>query len=90
MKHFRQINTFGGHTVASAVALRAIQVVEDENLPENANKVGTYMMQQLQQTLADHPYAGEIRGKGMIMGIELVEDRKRRCRWPTTKSWPCW
>jgi len=78
MQHFRQINTFGGHPVASAVALRAIQVVEDENLPENANKVGTYMMQQLQQTLADHPYAGEIRGKGMIMGIELVEDRETK------------
>jgi adenosylmethionine-8-amino-7-oxononanoate aminotransferase len=78
MQHFRQINTFGGHPVASAVALRAIQVVEDENLPENANKVGTYMMQQLQQTLADHPFAGEIRGKGMIMGIELVEDRETK------------
>jgi adenosylmethionine-8-amino-7-oxononanoate aminotransferase len=78
MQHFRQINTFGGHPVASAVALRAIQVVEDENLPENANKVGTYMMQQLQQTLADHPYVGEIRGKGMIMGVELVEDRETK------------
>ena len=78
MQHFRQINTFGGHPVASAVALRAIQIVEDERLPENAAKVGSYMLQQFQQTLADHPYAGEIRGKGMIMGIELVEDRETR------------
>jgi adenosylmethionine-8-amino-7-oxononanoate aminotransferase len=75
MQHFRQINTFGGHPVASAVALRAIQIVEDERLPENAAKVGSYMLRQFQQALADHPYAGEIRGKGMIMGIELVEDR---------------
>ena len=78
MQHFRQINTFGGHPVASAVALRAIQIVEDEHLPENANKVGTYMRQQLQQSLADHPYAGEVRGKGMIMGIELVGDRQTK------------
>ena len=78
MQHFRQINTFGGHPVASAVALRAIQIVEDERLPENAAKVGSYMLRQFQQTLADHPYAGEIRGKGMIMGIELVEDRETR------------
>jgi adenosylmethionine-8-amino-7-oxononanoate aminotransferase len=78
MRHFRQINTFGGHPVASAVALKAIQIVEDEKLPENANKVGTYMLRQFQQSLADHPYAGEVRGKGMIMGIELVEDRKTK------------
>jgi adenosylmethionine-8-amino-7-oxononanoate aminotransferase len=75
MQHFRQINTYGGHPVASAVALRAIQIVEDERLDENARKVGAYMLDQLRQSLAEHPFAGEIRGKGMIMGIELVEDR---------------
>ncbi|MDH4104743.1 MAG: aminotransferase [Gammaproteobacteria bacterium] len=78
MQHFRQINTFGGHPVASAVALRAIQIVEDEGLADNAAKVGSYMQQQFQQALADHPYAGEIRGKGMIMGLELVEDRETK------------
>ena len=78
MQHFRQINTYGGHPVASAVALKAIQIVEDERLDENASKVGTYMMDQLQQSLGDHPYVGEIRGKGMIMGIELVEDRETK------------
>ncbi|MFC1605534.1 aminotransferase class III-fold pyridoxal phosphate-dependent enzyme, partial [Pseudomonadota bacterium] len=78
MQHFRQINTYGGHPVASAVALKAIQIVEDEKLADNASKVGGYMLQQLQEALADHPYAGEIRGKGMIMGIELVEDRETK------------
>jgi len=78
MQHFRQINTFGGHPVASAVALRAIQIVEEERLAENADQVGGYMLRQFQQALADHPYAGEIRGKGMIMGIELVEDRETK------------
>ena len=78
MQHFRQINTFGGHPVASAVALRAIQIVEEERLADNADRVGSYMLQQFRQSLADHPYAGEIRGKGMIMGIELVEDRETK------------
>ncbi len=78
MQHFRQINTYGGHPVASAVALKAIQIVEDEKLADNASKVGGYMLRQLQEALADHPYAGEIRGKGMIMGIELVEDRETK------------
>lgn len=78
MQHFRQINTYGGHPVASAVALKAIQIVEDERLDENASKVGAYMMDQLQQSLGDHPLVGEIRGKGMIMGIELVEDRETK------------
>ena len=73
--HFRQVNTFGGHPVSSAVALKAIQIVEDEGLVENSRDVGAYMMNQLKQNLADHPFAGEIRGKGLLMGIELVEDR---------------
>jgi len=78
MKHFRQINTFGGHPVASAVALKAIQIVEEEKLAENADTVGTYMRHKFMELLADHPYVGEIRGKGMIMGIELVADRKTK------------
>lgn len=78
MNHFRQINTYGGHPVASAVALKAIQIVEDEQLAENARVVGTYMIDQFRQTLDAHPFVGDIRGKGMIMGIELVEDRESK------------
>lgn len=74
-RHFRQVNTYGGHPVASAVALKAIQIVEDEALADNASKVGGYLRQQLSDRLAEHPYIGEVRGKGMIMGVELVEDR---------------
>lgn len=76
--HFRQINTYGGHPVASAVALKAIRIVEDENLADNARDVGAYMKNQLEEVLANHPYSGEIRGKGMIIGVELVEDRETK------------
>ncbi|MBT8079288.1 MAG: aminotransferase class III-fold pyridoxal phosphate-dependent enzyme [Gammaproteobacteria bacterium] len=74
-KHFRQINTYGGHPVSSAVAIAAIEIVEREDLASNAREVGGYMINELSRVLADHPFAGEVRGKGMIMGIELVENR---------------
>ncbi len=77
-RHFRQVNTYGGHPVASAVALKAIQIVEDEALADNAAQVGNYLRQQLADALAEHPYVGEVRGKGMIMGVELVEDRESK------------
>jgi len=76
--HFRQINTFGGHPVASAVALKAIQIVEEEGLVDNAAKVGSYLLQQLQESLGEHPFVGEIRGKGLLIGIELVESRESK------------
>jgi taurine-pyruvate aminotransferase len=75
LQHFRQVNTYGGHPVAAAVSLKAIQIVEDEGLVENANTVGEYTRTQLRALLADHPFVGEVRGKGMLTGVELVQDR---------------
>ena len=83
--HFRQVNTFGGHPVSSAVALKAIQIVEDENLVENSRKVGAYLKSKFESLLADHPFVGEIRGKGMILGIELVQDRNTKVPLPDAK-----
>jgi adenosylmethionine-8-amino-7-oxononanoate aminotransferase len=83
--HFRQVNTFGGHPVSSAVAMKAIQIVEDENLPENARKMGDYILAQLKEKIGDHPYAGEVRGKGLLIGVELVEDRQTKVPLPDPK-----
>ena len=80
--HFRQINTYGGHPVVSAVTLKVIEMVEEERLVDNAAKVGAYLMEQLQGSLADHPFVGEIRGKGLLIGIELVEDRETKVPLP--------
>ena len=77
-EHFRQINTYGGHPVASAVALKVIQTVEEEGLVDNAAKVGAYLMRQLKESFSDHPFVGEIRGKGLLIGLELVEDRETK------------
>ena len=77
-RHFRQINTFGGHPVASAVALEAISIVERENLTENARDVGNYLRANLVEQIGDHPFVGEIRGLGMLTGVELVSDRETK------------
>jgi adenosylmethionine-8-amino-7-oxononanoate aminotransferase len=82
LQHFRQVNTYGGHPVAAAVSLKAIQIVEDEGLVENARKVGEYTRTQIRKLLSDHPFVGEVRGKGMLTGVELVQDRQTKVPLP--------
>ncbi|MDH4059419.1 MAG: aminotransferase [Aquincola sp.] len=82
MQHFRQVNTYGGHPVAAAVSLKAIQIVEEERLAENASQVGEYTRIQIRQLLGDHPYVGEVRGIGMLTGVELVQDRQTKVPLP--------
>lgn len=78
LNHFRQINTYGGHPVATAVGRRNIQILEEENLPENARKMGEYTLNLLREALGAHPWVGDIRGKGLLMGVELVADRETK------------
>ena len=67
--------TYSGHPVAAAAALANIDIIEGEGLVENAAEVGAYLQVSLRDALGDHPHVGEIRGLGLIAGIELVEDR---------------
>ena len=77
LKHFRHVNTYGGHPVATAVALKNIEIIEEEGLVENAAKMGAYMREQLDE-LTEHPFVGEVRTKGLLMGVELVRDKKTK------------
>ena len=77
LHHFRHINTYGGHPVATAVALRNIEILERENLIEKAAKTGEAMLSRL-RGLEDHPNVGEVRGRGLLIGIELVESKKTK------------
>ena len=77
LKHFRHVNTYGGHPVATAVSLKNIEIVQRENLADNAAKMEAYIKGRLNE-FADHPYVGEIRGKGLLLGIELFQTKKRR------------
>jgi 4-aminobutyrate--pyruvate transaminase len=71
--------TYSGHPVACAVALRNIQIIEDEDLPANAGAVGTYLLDRLQE-LAPHQNVGEVRGKGMMMIVEIVADKGSKAK----------
>ncbi|MBE7382039.1 MAG: aminotransferase class III-fold pyridoxal phosphate-dependent enzyme [Leptolyngbya sp. SIO1E4] len=72
--HFRHITTYGGTPVCSAVALRNIEILERENLPERAAEMGEYLLEKLRRLL-NHPNVGDVRGKGLLLGVELVQDK---------------
>ncbi len=74
-RHLRHVNTFGGHPVAAAVALANIDVIESENLVERSQTSGQKLLKGLQDALMDQPNVGDIRGMGLLVGIELVKDR---------------
>ena len=73
-RHFRHVNTYGGHPVATAVALRNLEIVESEQLVERVSVLGKSVLSKIQQKLAGHPNVGEVRGKGLLIGVELVTD----------------
>lgn len=69
---FNQLSTYGGHPVACAVALANLAVIEDDGLIENAARVGASLLAGLRELAAEHPIVGEVRGKGLLCGIELA------------------
>jgi taurine-pyruvate aminotransferase len=69
-----QVNTYGGHPVAAAVALRNIEIMEAESLTERAAEMGKYLRDGL-TSLMRHKVVGDVRGKGLLLGVELVKDR---------------
>ncbi|MEM1216636.1 MAG: aminotransferase class III-fold pyridoxal phosphate-dependent enzyme [Bacteroidota bacterium] len=71
-------NTFGGNPVSCAIGRAVLRVIEQENLQENALRVGQYLQRALGQLQAECPIIGDVRGLGLFLGIELVSDRQTR------------
>jgi 4-aminobutyrate aminotransferase len=69
------ISTFGGNPVTSVAARATIQVIEEENLLENSRVVGSYFRQKLEGLKEKHALIGDVRGMGLMQGLELVKDR---------------
>jgi putrescine---pyruvate transaminase len=67
--------TYSGHPVGCALALRTLQIIEEENLVAEAARKGAYLMDVLRARLGDHPHVGEIRGKGLMCAVEFVKRR---------------
>ncbi|MBR9868864.1 MAG: aspartate aminotransferase family protein [Oceanospirillales bacterium] len=70
--------TYSGHPVACAAALASLKIVQDEDLPGNAAVQGADLLTKLQSSLGDFPSVGEVRGKGLMVAIDLVTDKKSR------------
>jgi 4-aminobutyrate aminotransferase len=67
-------NTYGGNPLCMAAALTTLRLVED-GMIENAARMGEYFRQQVRQMMDRHPTIGDVRGKGLMVGMELVTDR---------------
>ena len=78
MHYFRDISTFGGCAGGPAAALANMEIIERENLLDNVNQMGDYLMGRLNELMDKHEIIGEVRGKGLFVGAELVKDRKTR------------
>ena len=67
-------NSFGGNPVSCAVGQAVLDVIKEEGLQENALAVGSYLLDQLKNLQNQHDLIGEVRGRGLFIGIELVKD----------------
>ena len=75
MSYFRDISTFGGCTAGPAAALENMRILEDEKLLENTTAMGEYVLEGLERLKGKHQIIGDVRGKGLFCGAELVADR---------------
>jgi 4-aminobutyrate aminotransferase len=68
-------NTYGGNPLSTAAALATLRLVEEEGMLENAARMGRLIQEQARDMMDRHPSIGHIRGKGLMVGVELVTDR---------------
>jgi len=67
--------SYGGNPMACAAALASIEAIEEEGLLEHAQELGAYFDKRMNEMKAAHPIVGDVRGKGCLLGVELVKDR---------------
>lgn len=72
---FQHGHTYIGHPVATAAALAVLAKLTDGQLVDRAAKIGEFLRAALEERFGQHPHVGDIRGRGMFLGLEIVEDR---------------
>jgi 4-aminobutyrate aminotransferase-like enzyme/Ser/Thr protein kinase RdoA (MazF antagonist) len=80
-------STFGGNPVACAAGLAVLDVLEEEHLQQNAQRVGTHLMKALKTLQERHALIGDVRGSGLFLGLDLVLDRETREAAPLQASY---
>jgi 4-aminobutyrate aminotransferase len=78
-------STFGGNPVSCAAALATLRLLED-GMMANAGEMGNYMMSQLHRMMDDHSMIGDVRGRGLMVGVEIVKDRESKLRDPERRA----
>jgi len=78
MSYFRDISTFGGCAAGPAAALENMRIIEEENLLDNVTRMGDYLVSRLNELKEKHQAIGDVRGKGLFCGAELVVDRETK------------
>jgi alanine-glyoxylate transaminase/(R)-3-amino-2-methylpropionate-pyruvate transaminase len=75
LKNRLHFNTFGGNPVSMTQGLATLEVIESENIQQNALYVGSHLKERLRELKERQPLIGEVRGMGLMLGVELVRDR---------------
>ena len=83
---FNMAVTASGHPVSAAVALKNIEIIETENLVQRSAENGAYFKSKLNELQQDHISIGDVRGIGMLLGIEFVKDRDTKEQFPLEVS----
>jgi alanine-glyoxylate transaminase/(R)-3-amino-2-methylpropionate-pyruvate transaminase len=78
MKNRIHFNTFGGNPVSMTQGLATLEVIDSEGIQQNALSVGRYLKDRLRELQESQPLIGEVRGKGLMLGVELVRDRQTK------------
>ena len=75
---FQHGHTYQGHPTACAAGIAVLQTMLEQNLPEQVKEKGSRLLQALQQQFAEHPNVGDVRGRGLFLGIEQVQDKQTK------------
>jgi len=74
MEKISASTSYGGNPMAAAAGLASLEVIEEEDILERAKKLGDYIIKRLKKMQSEHKIIGEVRGKGCLLGMELVKD----------------
>jgi 4-aminobutyrate aminotransferase-like enzyme len=71
-------SSYGGNPLGAAAGAAAVRAIEEEGLVDNARVVGAAVLEALRPLVDDYPFVGEVRGRGLLIGVELVRDKKTK------------
>ncbi len=84
-EQYHYFNTFGGNPVSAAVGKAVIEVIESEGLLQNARETGAYLEAGLRELASRHDAIGDIQGRGLFWGLDMVSDRETRAAFSETQ-----